>query len=191
MQVVGPTNRMRVGLNLQLSGPCSLSSSLHFALWNALFSHCWWALYLQILLFFLLCFSIQLNNKRNLAFLEFRNTDTAISCNISSNSYSDMRSSRGPVYTINVIVSESGYITVFFTNPVKNVVSICREDRILTVFPSQTGYGTHLLSSLPCKMEWCLWVLQVCLRVYPSILAWRYHRYRSWNNKTAYRHSIY
>lgn len=64
-------------------------------------------------------FFLQLNDKRDLAYLEFRNTDTAISCNISSDSYSDMQTSRGPVYTINVIISESGYITVFFTNPVK------------------------------------------------------------------------
>lgn len=156
MQTVGPPNCMPVGLNLQLLGPCSLSPSSCFALWNALLSHCPCPLYLQFLPFFLPYFSLQLNNKRDLAYLEFRSTDTAISCNISSNSYSDMQSSRGPVYTINVIVSESGYITVFFTNPVKNMVSICRVDRILTVFPNQTGYGTRLRSSLPCKMEWCL-----------------------------------
>jgi len=137
---------MTVGLNLELFGPCSLPSSLCSALWNALFSHCWCPLYLQFLPFFLPYFSLQLNNKRDLAYLEFRNTDTAISCHISSNSYSDMQSSRGPVYTINVIVSESGYITLFFTNPVKNMVSICRVDRTLTAFPNQTGYGTHGLA---------------------------------------------
>lgn len=70
----------------------------------------------------------------------------AISCNISSNSYSDMQSSKGPVYTMNVIISESGYITVFFTNPVKSMVSICRVDSTFTVFPNQTGYGTHSLA---------------------------------------------
>lgn len=151
--MVGPTNCMLVGLNILLFGPHSLSSSLCSALWNALFSHCPCALYLQFLPFFLPYFSLQLNNKRDLAYLEFRNTDTAISCNISLNSYSDMQSSRGPVYTINVIISESAYITVYFTNPVENMVSICRVDRTLTMFPNQTGYGTCLQSSLPCKME--------------------------------------
>lgn len=93
-------------------------------------------------------FSLQLNSKKDLAYLECRNTDTAISCNISSNSYSDMQSSRGPGYTMNVITSESGYITVFLTNPVKNMVSICRVDSTLTMFPNQTACGTHSLACL-------------------------------------------
>lgn len=119
-------------------------------------------------LFFLLYFSLPMNNKRDLACSEFRNTDTAISCNISSNSYSDMQNSRSLVYIINAIVLESGYVTVFFINPLKNMFSICRTDTNL--FPHQTGIGTCLQSKLPCKMELCLSILEVCLHVYPNIV---------------------
>lgn len=141
-QMVGPTNCMPLGLHLELFGSWSLSSSICSALWNACLSYCRCPLYSQFLPFFLSCFSLQLNNKK--ACSEFRNTDTAISCNISSDSCWDMQSSKGPVYTINVIISESGYITVYFPNPVINMVSICRVDR------------TRLWSSLPCRMEWGL-----------------------------------
>lgn len=70
---------------------------------------------------------------------------------------------------MNVIISESGYIRVFLTNLVKNMVSICRVDSTLTVFPSQTGCGTH---SLACTARWndVYKYFKVYLRVYPNIL---------------------